>query len=55
MAGKKSLTAHDLPRFLYPDGHVYDPEDMDKGLLTGHLPLRVSSFTFHVSPPDHHF
>jgi len=54
MAGKKSFTAHDLPRFLYPDGHVYDPEDMDKGLLTGHLPLRVSSFTFHVSP-DHHF
>ena len=55
MTGKKSLTAHDLPCFLYPDEHVYDPEDMDKGLLTGHLPLCVSYFTFYVSPPDHHF
>ena len=55
MTGKKSLTAHDLPYFLYPDEHVYDPEDMDKGLLTGHLPLHVSYFTFYVSPPDHHF
>ncbi|KAF8148593.1 hypothetical protein B0H34DRAFT_736120 [Crassisporium funariophilum] len=46
IAGKKSLTAHDLPRFLYPDGHVYNLEDIDKGLLTGHLPLCVAKHIF---------
>ncbi|KAF8954655.1 hypothetical protein BDZ97DRAFT_1676131, partial [Flammula alnicola] len=46
LAGRKPLTAFDLPRFLYPDGHVYDPNDMDMGVLQGHLLLRVAKHIF---------
>ncbi|KAF8952928.1 hypothetical protein BDZ97DRAFT_1811726 [Flammula alnicola] len=46
LAGKKCLTAYDLPRFLYPDGHAYNPDDMDTGVLHGHLLLRVAKHIF---------
>jgi hypothetical protein len=35
-----------LPRFLYPDNQEYNEEDMDDGVLRGHLMLRVCTLTF---------
>ncbi|KAF8164690.1 hypothetical protein B0H34DRAFT_804389 [Crassisporium funariophilum] len=46
LAGKKSLTAYDFPRFLYPDGHVYNPDDMEAGILHGHLLICVAKHNF---------
>jgi len=47
--GTIKVTASKLPRFLYPDGYVYDPEDpetMEAGLLRGHLLIRVAKHIF---------
>jgi hypothetical protein len=41
------VTASKLPRFLYPDGYVYNPEDpetIEAGLLRGHLLIRASFY-----------
>jgi hypothetical protein len=42
-SGAKRVDGSQLPRFLYPGGHEYDPDDMVTGLLHGHLVLRVLS------------
>ncbi|KAJ7732327.1 hypothetical protein DFH07DRAFT_968430 [Mycena maculata] len=40
VAGTVELTAADFPSFFWAEGS-YDPEDLDNGLLRGHLLLRV--------------
>jgi len=35
------VTAAMLPRFLFPDGHIHDPNDMLRNVLCGHLIQRV--------------
>ncbi|KJA13296.1 hypothetical protein HYPSUDRAFT_209667 [Hypholoma sublateritium FD-334 SS-4] len=45
-AGKLPVTATMLPRFLFPADHVYDPTDISKNLLRGHLMLRVAKHIF---------
>jgi len=44
------------PSFLYPDGTIFDPEDLDKGLFRGHVFIRVgpSLYCSHtlITPPD---
>ncbi|KAJ3511829.1 hypothetical protein NLJ89_g3879 [Agrocybe chaxingu] len=40
--GGKNARAGDFPRFLYPDGHIYNPDDIETGILQGHLMLRVA-------------
>jgi len=37
------LTAALLPCFLYPEDHIYDPEDISKNVLHGHIMTRVHS------------
>jgi hypothetical protein len=39
--GTIKIVADDWPSFLYEEG-VYDPNEIDKGLLRGHFLLRVS-------------
>ncbi|KAF8054780.1 hypothetical protein FPV67DRAFT_1549128 [Lyophyllum atratum] len=46
LSGALRVTADQFPRFLYPDGHIYDPEDLTKGILLGHLGLRVAKHIF---------
>ncbi|RDB18121.1 hypothetical protein Hypma_000639 [Hypsizygus marmoreus] len=41
-AGAIIITAKNYPRFLYPDDRVYDPKDVETGLLMGHVMLRVA-------------
>ncbi|KAF9472387.1 hypothetical protein BDN70DRAFT_938233 [Pholiota conissans] len=45
-AGKLPVTATLLPRFLFPDRSVYDPTDIAKDLLTGHVMLRAAKHIF---------
>ena len=35
------FTAQLLPRFLFPDDHVYDPNDISHNVLRGHIMIRV--------------
>lgn len=44
--GRKKVTANYWPRFLYPAGHKYDPNDLETGLLKGDILFRVSSLSF---------
>lgn len=41
--GRISVTAHDFPAFLYPEGK-FNPENMDAGLFQGPLLIRVRFF-----------
>ncbi|KAG6818233.1 hypothetical protein H0H93_006629, partial [Arthromyces matolae] len=45
-AGNIVVTADQFPRFLYPDEHVYDQNDVYSGLLRGHFCLRVAKHIF---------
>ncbi|KJA23361.1 hypothetical protein HYPSUDRAFT_201390 [Hypholoma sublateritium FD-334 SS-4] len=45
-AGKLSVTATLLPRFLFPDKTVYDPMDISKDLLSGHVMFRAAKHIF---------
>ncbi|KAL6299792.1 hypothetical protein BKA93DRAFT_707185, partial [Sparassis latifolia] len=45
-AGRIRVTADQWPRFVYPDGHVYNPEDEEAGLLRGHLMVRSAKHLF---------
>jgi uncharacterized protein DUF6698 len=40
-AGTLPVTAQLLPTFLFPDGHVYDPNDISLNVLRGHIMIRV--------------
>ena len=40
-AGTLPVTAQLLPRFLFPDDHVYDPNDVSLNVLRGHIMIRV--------------
>ncbi|KAG6835803.1 hypothetical protein H0H93_014549 [Arthromyces matolae] len=45
-AGNIAVTADQFPRFLYPDGHVYDQSDVYSGLFRGHFCFRVAKHIF---------
>ncbi|KAF8182276.1 hypothetical protein BJ912DRAFT_928631 [Pholiota molesta] len=45
-AGKLPLTAELLPRFLFPHNHIYDPTDISKDLLCGHVMYRAAKHIF---------
>lgn len=47
-AGSKSVLATQLPRFLYPDGRGYDEDDLETGLLEGHVLVRVSAALLYI-------
>jgi len=47
-AGKLAVTAQLLPSFLFPDDHVYDPNDISHNVLRGHIMIRV--FLIHIFP-----
>ena len=47
-AGTLPVTAQLLPRFLFPDGHVYDPDDISLNVLRGHIMIRV--FLINIFP-----
>lgn len=40
-AGTLPVTAQLLPSFLFPDNHVYDPDDISLNVLRGHVMIRV--------------
>jgi hypothetical protein len=40
-AGTLAVTAQLLPTFLFPDDHVYDPNDISLNVLRGHIMIRV--------------
>jgi hypothetical protein len=40
-AGTLAVTAQLLPSFLFPDGHVYDSNDISLNVLRGHIMIRV--------------
>ena len=40
-AGTLPVTAQLLPRFLFPDSHVHDPNDISLNVLRGHIMIRV--------------
>ena len=40
-AGTLAVTAQLLPSFLFPDGHVYDANDISHNVLRGHIMIRV--------------
>jgi hypothetical protein len=40
-AGTLAVTAQLLPSFLFPDDHVYDPNDISLNVLRGHIMIRV--------------
>jgi hypothetical protein len=40
-AGTLPVTAQLLPSFLFPDNHVYDPDDISLNVLRGHIMIRV--------------
>lgn len=46
--GVLAYKASCLPRFLYPEGQVYNQEDIEDGCFRGHLLLRVCRFGFVV-------
>ena len=39
--GTLAVTAQLLPSFLFPDDHVYDPNDISLNVLRGHIMIRV--------------
>jgi hypothetical protein len=39
--GTLPVTAQLLPRFLFPEDHVYDPNDISLNVLRGHVMIRV--------------
>lgn len=45
-AGVKACTAKLIPQFLFPNGQIYDPEDIEAGVFQGHLLPRVSHLKF---------
>jgi len=45
-AGTLPVTAQLLPSFLFPDGHVYDPNDISLNVLRGHVMIRVAKHLF---------
>lgn len=45
-AGTLPVTAQLLPSFLFPDDHVYDPNDISLNVLRGHIMIRV--FLMHI-------
>ncbi|KZT30275.1 hypothetical protein NEOLEDRAFT_1055026, partial [Neolentinus lepideus HHB14362 ss-1] len=47
--GRESVTAMQLPRFLYPEGHEYREDDIEEGLFHGHLMIRVRPFVLLLS------
>ena len=44
--GELPVTAQLLPRFLFPDDHVYDSEDISHNVLRGHVMIRVILIIF---------
>jgi hypothetical protein len=40
-AGTLPVTAQLLPSFLFPNDHVYDPNDISHNVLRGHIMIRV--------------
>ncbi|KAI0070581.1 hypothetical protein K474DRAFT_1776724 [Panus rudis PR-1116 ss-1] len=44
--GTLEITADDWPRFLYPDGRAYNPNDEFTDIFRGHLLLRVVKHIF---------
>jgi hypothetical protein len=40
-AGTLPVTAQLLPSFLFPDDHVYDPNNISLNVLRGHIMIRV--------------
>ncbi|KAI0070507.1 hypothetical protein K474DRAFT_1702125 [Panus rudis PR-1116 ss-1] len=44
--GTVEITADDWPRFLYPDGRAYNPNDEFTDIFRGHLLLRVVKHIF---------
>ena len=45
-AGTLPVTAQLLPSFLFPDDHVYDPNDISLNVLRGHVIIRVFQTSF---------
>jgi len=50
-AGTLPVTAQLLPTFLFPDGHVYDPNDISLNVLRGHIMIRVFVPLFYLLFP----
>ena len=48
-AGTLAVTAQLLPTFLFPDDHVYDPNDISHNVLRGHIMIRVT--VMHICLP----
>ncbi|KAJ7141094.1 hypothetical protein C8R44DRAFT_866749 [Mycena epipterygia] len=44
--GEIDVLGTELPYFLYRDGHVYDPEDMEDGLLEGQALFAVAKHVY---------
>jgi hypothetical protein len=40
-AGTLPVTAQLLPSFLFPEDHIYDPNDISLNVLRGHIMIRV--------------
>ncbi|KAI0040570.1 hypothetical protein FA95DRAFT_1611701 [Auriscalpium vulgare] len=46
LAGRRQVTAEQMPRLLYPEGHVFNPENIDDGLFRSHVLIRVAKHIF---------
>ncbi|KAI0069258.1 hypothetical protein BV25DRAFT_1818252 [Artomyces pyxidatus] len=46
LCGRKKVTAQLFPRLLYSEGHVYNPYDMEDGLLRNHILVRNAKHIF---------
>ncbi|KAF5369649.1 hypothetical protein D9615_010248 [Tricholomella constricta] len=59
LSNELCIDADQFPRFLFPDGHSYEADDLSTGILTGHLCFRVAKHIFQgpstaLEHPGHH-
>ena len=41
------VTHKQMPRFMYPEGHIFDPDNEIDGLFEGHFIIFVSNTILH--------
>ncbi|KAI0037922.1 hypothetical protein FA95DRAFT_1613777 [Auriscalpium vulgare] len=46
LAGRRQVTAEQMPRLLYPEGHVFNPENIEGGLFRGHVLVRSAKHLY---------
>ncbi|KAG6893667.1 hypothetical protein C0992_009136 [Termitomyces sp. T32_za158] len=52
-SGEIIVTADQFPRFLYPHGHEFDPDNLSKDILRGHFCFRVGKHIFQGPSASH--